>query len=334
MFDTGSSAVLVPSSVCTDPGCVTHNRYNPFESTTFRNTSQLFNESFETGGGVDPTQFFTTAGFIATDTVSVGGLIVQNQSINAVVHQSANFAPDPYDGVFGMGYVAPGSPAAFFQGLIDAKEVEAPIFGFYLSPVTIGNAELTLGSYDSSKIKGPLHTIPTDPTLTFEVFGSVFANFTDIIVNDKKSGLSGGGVMDTGTTNIIAPTNQVAQEIYALISSNIQLVNELGIFAAPCCELDKITSNVSFVFGGMLFDIPPRELNVGPLPDGEALIGSYAGRTDLCQAFINGAGLGVELGPEFDSSWIIGGSLLKYYYSVWNYPAAGLQLAETVQSPI
>jgi hypothetical protein len=333
VFDTGSSDVLIPSSLCDDPGCITHNRYNPFKSKTFKNTTQPFNESFFTGGGVDPTQFFTTAGFVAIDTVCIEGLTIKNQSINAVVHQSDQFASDPYDGIFGFTLTSPGSPPTFFQELINTHQVEEPVVGFYLSPVDVGHAEMTIGGYDSSKFKGPLHTIPIDSNLAFNVLGGFYVNFTDIIVNGHKSGLSGGGVIDTGTTNLIAPTNDVAQQIYGLISDKIQLVNELGIFAAPCDVLETIPSTVSFVFGGIPFEIPSRELNVGLVPNGEAVISSYAGRTDLCQAFINGAGFGAEIGPAFNSSWIIGGSFLKYYYSVFDYPTAGFQLAETLQSP-
>jgi hypothetical protein len=333
VFDTGSSNVLIPSSLCDDPGCITHQRYDPYKSETFKNTTQTFNESFFTGGGVDPTQFYTTAGFVAIDTVSIGGLVASNQTINAVVHQSDQFAGDPYDGIFGFSFGDPGSPPTFFQELINTQQVKTPVFGFYLSPVDVGHAELTLGGYDSSKFKGPLRDIPIDSNLAFNVVGGFYANFSDIVVNGHKSGLSGGGVLDTGTTNLIAPTNEVAQDVYKLISDNILLVNELGIFAAPCDELETIPSNVSFVFGGIAFQIPSRELNVGPVPEGEAIISSYAGRTDLCQAFINGAGFGTAAGPAFNSTWIIGGSLLKYYYSVYDYSTAGVQFAETLQSP-
>ena len=93
------------------------------------------------------------------------------------------------------------------------------------------------------------------------------------------------------------------QAIYALISPNIKPNNdEPGTYGIPCNELEHLRADISFAFTsqyGLPFElnIPSSELSVGPFPS----------NSSLCQTLINA--------DEFE---LVGGSLLKHYYSVWD----------------
>jgi len=148
--------------------------------------------------------------------------------------------------------------------LIDNGEVKKGIYGFYLSPIKVGHAELTLGDVDYSKLTGPLRPIPVDVTVTTNI-GHFTANFTDIIVNGQGGHFLGqSAIPDTVTSNIVAPTNDAATKFYELISPKIQLVSTAGIYAVSCSEINDIPDEVTFDFGGVPMTFPSSELNVGP----------------------------------------------------------------------
>lgn len=297
--------------------------------------NQTFNETFGDGTNVDPTQTLSANGVVGNDAVSIGSLNLQHINISLITNQSSSFLLDEFDGIVGLGYAASSSTnsEAFFQQLIDQNQVAEPKFGLYLSPAEVGEAELTLGGIDRSKMKGPLHALPVDKALTTAI-GFIIANFSDIIVNGNDSNLSGAAIMDSGTSTIVAPNNDKAAEVYQLISPDIELLNDLGTFGMPCDKFEDIEATIQFNFGESLFTIPPSGLLVGLVPPDEATVGQYKGQQNLCQAAILGGGLqGIFSTPEFANIWVVGASILKLYYSVWHYNSMGLSLAKTAQSP-
>ena len=95
------------------------------------------------------------------------------------------------------------------------------------------------------------------------------------------------------------------QAIYSLISSEIQPnPAEPGTYGIPCSRVSSIPAEISFTFqasDSSYFNvtIPSKELSVGP----------FQSNHSLCQALINAQEFGKGL---------IGGSLLKYYYTTWD----------------
>ena len=89
-----------------------------------------------------------------------------------------------------------------------------------------------------------------------------------------------------------------------MISPNIKANSaEPGTFGIPCNQVSSLPAVISFTFtsqSGQPFDltIPSSELSVGP----------FKSNPSLCQTLINAD----------DSFNIIGASLLKHYYSVWD----------------
>jgi hypothetical protein len=221
----------------------------------------------------------------------------------------------------------------YFQRLINNGEVAEGTYGFYLSPINVGHAELTLGGVNSSKMTGPLRPITTVNKEFSISSGHWIANLTDIIINDQRGHFLGQvAVLDTGTSNIVAPTNEAATAFYQLVSPKIQLVNTDGLYAVPCREIKDIPAEITFDFAGILLKVPSSQLGVGPVPVGEATIGLYAGWGDLCQTVVNGGGLGAQIGPAFNDIWIVGATVLKFYYTAWDYANMSLSVATTVQS--
>lgn len=93
------------------------------------------------------------------------------------------------------------------------------------------------------------------------------------------------------------------QAIYAQISPNIKpFAGEPGTYGIPCSQISSLPAEISFAFtsqqgSSFALTIPSSELSVGP----------FRSEPSLCQTLINA--------QDFT---IIGASLLKHYYSVWD----------------
>lgn len=243
----------------------------------------------------------------------MAGLTVQGQGFGLVKTQTAGFGADPFDGILGMAYGGASSTGSnpFFQALVDNGQVSQGLFGMYLTPKSVGDAELTLGGTDTSKYTGAINYIPLTST------GGLYSiNFDGINVNGQDAGISAEAVADSGTSNLVAP-QQDAEAIYALISPNIKMIDSAGAYGLPCSEVDGINATISFSMGGQTYTVPTSELSVGP----------YPGQPDMCQTLINSDGSGSQ------GQWIIGASLLKYYYTAWDTANGQLGFATTAHSP-
>lgn len=255
-------------------------------------------------------------GTIVQDVISIAGLAAPSFQFGLIEDQSAGFGNDPFDGIVGMAF--PGDLSVGSSTLIAALnrsgEIDGAMYGLYLAPEDVGGGEITLGGVDEAKFNGEVNYVPVNSTQ-----GLFIIPFESVYVDDKDVGVGNAtAITDSGTANMVAPTATDAEAIYALISTDIKPVDDKGTYGIPCESLDSIEAsgkaNISFVIGGKNYTIPSKELSVGPL----------AGQTELCQTLISAGG----------GYWIIGASLLKYYYSVWDLGGERFGLAATAHSPV
>lgn len=94
------------------------------------------------------------------------------------------------------------------------------------------------------------------------------------------------------------------QAIYSFISPEIKpYAAEPGAYGIACSTIDELPATIDITFTNVQGEpfnltIPSSELNVGPFSDDPS----------TCQTFIN----------ALDGLELVGGSLLKHYYSVWD----------------
>lgn len=94
--------------------------------------------------------------------------------------------------------------------------------------------------------------------------------------------------------------------------------NEPGAYGIPCQLISSLSAQIDITFTsqqGVPFNltIPSREFNLGP----------FADNSSICQTLIN----------ALDGNQILGGSLLKHYYSIWDVGAQRLGFASAVSAP-
>ncbi|KAF9529049.1 acid protease [Crepidotus variabilis] len=298
VFDTGSHEFEVASH--NSPGCTNKILFDPTRSTTFIDGGEEHNISFATGIGVDPVKDdnYEITVRSAFDTLWVEDLSVANLSFNIITSLPPTFASAPFSGIHGMSAVAEG----LFSGLI--MQGLPSLFGMYLTPHCVGNAEITLGGIDESKFKGTPIYGTLDPQLDLDwqltaVKISVNGKTADILSRNTSI------FFDSGTSNFAAPDG-IAQAIYSLISADIKPYPDLpGAYGIACDKIPLLPAQIDLTFAsqsGEPFNltIPSSELSVGP----------FAGNESHCQTSINGG----------DAVWdiLLGGSLLKHYYSIWD----------------
>jgi hypothetical protein len=311
--------VIFPSTSCTaDRGCVnTKNKgFDPSKSKTFTTQNKNWQIKFGTGIGVGVGGAATpsASGIIGSDVVSVAGLSVQKQAVGLMTKRSANlFEGTDLEGIFGMGFGGPGHTTlrapGYMQNLIEQKKIEQAVFSMFLSPRAIGHAELTIGGINPAKYSGKINYLPVNSRN-----GYWNITFQGITVNGKPTNIRPQfAVADSGTSNMIAPARD-AVTIYNMISPKIKMIDPKGAYGLPCSEVAGLKAAITITMGGGKYTIPTQELSVGP----------YPGQPQMCQMLINSGSA---------PFWIIGGSLMKYYYTVWDIGNKRLGWATTAHSP-
>jgi hypothetical protein len=126
---------------------------------------------------------------------------------------------------------------------------------------------------------------------------------------------------------VLFPT-ATAEAIYALISPDIQPIGDYGEYGIACSKIAALPAQIDISFTDMNtgakfnLTIPSQELNAGPV----------AGSATMCQTLIN----------AYDGLNLVGGSLLKHWFSVWDFGNSrmgfakngGTSLAFVMQHPL
>ncbi|KAK7472672.1 hypothetical protein VKT23_000785 [Stygiomarasmius scandens] len=296
VFDTGSSSLEFASTLCNSCNNPVP-KFDPSKSTTFVDGGRTSTISFATGVGVDPVvnNDYVLHLRSGTDTVTVGGLTSRNVALFLITDQTPKFNIDPFSGIQGMGARAQG----FFASLIN--QGLPALFGMFLTPNAIGNAELTIGGIDDSKFDGDLVFAPNagrGSTWELSSPGISVNGRTTSLLNTRRT-----IIFDSGTSNVLFSTD-TAEAMYALISPDIKPnPAEPGTYGIACDRIPSLPAVIDIAFTG----VNGRPFNL-TIPSSELSVGPFQNDPSLCQTLIN----------AFDGLELVGGSLLKHYYSVWD----------------
>lgn len=295
LMDTGSSNIFVPNTNCTTAACQNHNSFDPQKSKTFKKEGNPWNITFGTGAA---------SGVTGIENVKIGDFTAENQIFGLADNLSDDFVNLESDGICGLAFdslnTMDNQAPTLITTLIKQKKIN-PLFSFHLSRVSNFNDQgtLTLGGVDNSKFKGKItfnRVINTPISATVNTLAFWLINVDDASVNKKSLAFKGRkAIIDTGTSTIILPDDDAAK-----INSQIPgatLDPKSGMFIIPC----NTTTAVAFKFGGVDFEINPKDLITAPV-DGTNCISS------------------IVPGFNFDAkndTWLVGTPFLKNVFSVF-----------------
>lgn len=244
VFDTGSDMIVITSNQC-QGHCdgMAH-----FTCNSCTKTPYSYNITYGDGTW--------GAGPIVADTVSIGGLVVQNQQILDVTNSALDLSSYGA-GVSGLVGLMPISPVLNaippLQTIYKNKLLDMNVFSVYLtsSLKSSQGGSFLFGGIDNTKFKGNLNYVPVTSSLStnkgmwYVTADGAFAGNTAVTGYTASPWL-----FDTGTSFIAVPTS-FAQAFHQNIPGAVYSAQD-QVYLVPCTG----TTTFTLSFNGIKYDVP------------------------------------------------------------------------------
>jgi aspergillopepsin I len=248
-FDTGSADLWVFSSELPASKSAGHAVYKPDTSKKMSGASW----SISYGDGS------SASGDVYKDTVTVGGVAVDGQAVEAAKTISAQFASDKKnDGLLGLAFssintVSPTAQTTWFDTAVKAGDLKQSVFAAKLEHQKPGSYDF--GFIDDSAYTGSLAYTDVDNSQGF------WSLTTDgYAVGTKTSQTAITGIADTGTTLIYVPKDVVSAYYNQVSSATYN--SQQGGYTFDC---DADLPDFSLIINGEKRTTPGSYVNYAPL---------------------------------------------------------------------
>ncbi|KAF2962665.1 hypothetical protein GQX73_g10910 [Xylaria multiplex] len=252
-FDTGSSDLWVFSTETPTNQVGGQTVYNIQQSSTAKLlTGAVWDISYGDGS--------SSGGNVYLDTVSIGGITVENQAVESATNVSLAFTQRPdTDGLVGLAFstlntVRPTQQSTFFDNAM--RDLAAPLFTANLRAAEPGN--YNFGFIDTTEFTGEITYVAVNASTGFWQFTS--AGFK---VGDSAATTSAPheAIADTGTTLMLVP-DDIAAAYYAQIPGAVNAAQTAGGYVFPCsATLPSYTA----IIGSYQAVIPGEFINFAPV---------------------------------------------------------------------
>lgn len=298
-FDTGSSDLWVFSTELQSALQKNHNIFDPSKSSTWKeSTSQAWKISYGDGS--------SASGDVGTDVVDVGGLKVENQSVELAKTLAQSFAEGSGDGLLGLAFPSintittsnkstpQNTPVANMIAQSDIpKDAELFTSAFYSSRDQQAKSFYTFGYIDQDLVgDAEISWVDIDNSEGFWMFPSTTAT----IAGKQITQSSNTAIADTGTTLALV-SDEVCDALYAAI---------------PGAKYDEQQQGYTF----------PNTVTLDQLPDFSVAVGDkefVIQKEDLAFAAADEntwyGGVQSRGQNPFD---ILGDTFLKSVYAIWD----------------
>lgn len=316
VFDTGSGNIVLPTVKCSEVACVRHRRYR---SETSKTSVQLAYEDDTVLAAGDDTNRDTTSitygtgsltGEYVRDGVCFGYGIGKSEVCTSadflgVLQESKSpFLELPFDGIFGLGLraLSAGPNFNFVNQLRSNTSQIDPVISVFLRDLdTKEDSEITFGTWRPERLaeNGGMHWLKI-PQEEAEKKGFWLVTMRDVYVGGKALGLckseDGGDrcqvALDTGSSISMGPPQHISALFQAIgMKDDCMNVSQLPTLRF---ELDAVS--------GDSFNL---ELHPSDYVDRSA-----EGCAPTFAPF--------QLPPELGTMWILGQTVLRKYYSVYD----------------
>ncbi|KAL0942400.1 aspartic endopeptidase [Colletotrichum truncatum] len=302
-FDTGSSDFWVFSTQLDTSLQSSHNIFDPSKSSTFQKLDgRTWKISYGDGS--------SASGDCGTDKLVLGGLTVENQTVELAQQLAPQFSQGTGDGLLGLAFSSINTvqrdgnfrdpQKTPVDNMIAQKDIpqEAELFtsAFYSERDTgAPRSFFTFGWIDVELVEASgeeIHWADVDNSQGFWMFTSESAK-----VNGKALDRSGNkAIADTGTTLALL-SDEVCEALYAAIPGSKYDDTNQGYVFPTSTKVDDLPE-FKVAVGGKEFTIQKEDLAFAPAGEGMWYGGVQSRGSN-----------------EFD---ILGGAFLKSIYAIWN----------------
>jgi len=321
IFDTSSGHVLLPHRACSQPTCLEHRRYSPWESSTSMDidtngTLVQAGHRLAKGKVVRPAVdvSFTQAdlGEGTAKAVLVRDHVCLSQGsgqsgadcadvavLAAVRMQDEPFRGMPNDGVVGLGLegLTASHLCSFVSRMLEASTSMLPQFGISFRA---DGGEIHFGGHDTTRFVGPLHWFPVDhPDDGYWQVAISAVRVGGVVVDSCQSGCH--GIVDTGASRLGVQASGLPRLTAALTSSLVTLHGCRG----PELEFD---------LGGFALRLQTED---------------YA--DEHCMPWLGTLNL---TEPDFVGVYAFGETVLRRYYAAFDWQHQRLGFAPVVSHPL
>ena len=310
VLDTGSADLWVAGTDCTGSLCPS-SLFDANQSSSWQPINRDVQFSYAEGH---------VSGQAGKETVTLGGITIEDQDIAVVDEISAAAVGDPESGIMGMALpslASLGTP--WWLKVYQSGQVSQQLFAFWLKrdadeggQLDGNGGEYSIGETDSSKYTGEINYVP----LVGQDYWSIPLDYFSVSGNAIE-GSGGRAAIDTGTS-LIGASPDLAAKFYASVPgahphSDVSLRRQ-GYWEYNC----STQVNASITFGNVAYDIKNSDFGITHMtPDPTSCTGS-----------IFEAGLGGDAPVDY----IVGATFLKNVYSVYNYGSLSVGFADLVHS--
>jgi len=263
------------------------------------------------------------AGTLASDNVSMGGFTVQGQVFGLVNQMTVDLTTGTVGGILGLAFkgLANSGATPWWQTLQNEGQWDEPVMSFFLTRSTdaskdVSGGQMTIGGTNSSLYTGDINFT----TLTQDQYWMI--PMTAITVGTQAIPLTGtdqNAVIDTGTTLIGGPRtilDEMYQQIPGAALGTAFSSSFADYYIIPC----NTTTVVSLTFGGINYQISPRDFIVDQLTDAYCLAAFFA-------LEISGGSSPIPGATNSNPIWVVGDSFLKNVYTVFRAKPASVGFA-------
>ncbi|KAL3287469.1 hypothetical protein HHI36_001939 [Cryptolaemus montrouzieri] len=302
-FDTTWTYSWVLSSECSDIetiGCYFHNKYDHTKSSEFKPDGRKF--SIKEGP-------YNLTGYFSYDNISIAHSNVTNYDFIEMTYVPYTFIFNKADGVMGLGKKA-DLYDPFFYTLLNQKRIKDPVFSIYLNRnhqsdkggnILLGFVDkkhIKVEVIDGKKVYDEIKYMPTDPLSYWQFDMDEIVMVHNPKKNDTFCANGCKAVIDTSTSTIIGPADEVTK-IHKLIGASKTFLNR---YTVPCDKVDQLPK-LNFVIGGKNFILT-----------GRSYITKFTWRAiSVCVSTFQGAET-----PSEKNKWFLGGSFLTEVYTIYD----------------
>ncbi|KAL1139946.1 hypothetical protein AAG570_006923, partial [Ranatra chinensis] len=247
IFDTGSSNLWVPSSQCDgNTACMNHKRYDSSFSSTYRPNGESIYVAYGKG---------SAAGFLSTDVLRIGDLIVQGQTFTEATEEPGDaFSYAKFDGLLGLAFpsISQNGVMPPFNKMMEQNLLPNKLFSFYLSPdMAKGESELIFGGWNDDLFDPKtLNFVPLTQT-TYWQFR------VQSVTYDGIDMCQGGceAIADTGTSLLSVPM-QVAADFSEYIGASFDYRSGMSTIS---CDAASRLPEITFSINGQSYSLEGKD---------------------------------------------------------------------------